>query len=271
MRRFSSKGSPTCTLGRLASSASDSEKPAKANTLTPPIPSRPVVEPNNRQVAHAAGLAEHQPLHGQGSQAQDVHQRVLLVGGVEDGFAADGGDADGIAVPGDPAHHALGDPAAAGVVERPESQRVHQRDGSGAHGEDVSENAPGAGGCSLVRLDGRRVVVALDADGHGDVVAHIEDAGVLAGADQDAGTLGREPTEMQPGGLVGAVLGPHDRVHRQLEMVGSAPEDAFDLGGLGIGEAQRAVKGILGDVVHACKLVPVGRGAVAHRRPPTRR
>ena len=46
--RFSSKGSPTWTLGRLVSSAPSSSplKPAEASTLTPPMPSRPVLEPS---------------------------------------------------------------------------------------------------------------------------------------------------------------------------------------------------------------------------------
>ena len=47
MSRFSSKGSPTCTLGRFVASVSSSEKPADASTLTPPMPSRPVVEPSS--------------------------------------------------------------------------------------------------------------------------------------------------------------------------------------------------------------------------------
>ena len=45
MSRFSSKGSPTWTLGRLDCSSSASPKPAEASTLTPPIPSLPVDEP----------------------------------------------------------------------------------------------------------------------------------------------------------------------------------------------------------------------------------
>ena len=57
--RFSSKGSPTCTLGRLASSAGlgpSRSKPADASTLTPPMPSRPVVEPEqDDEVARARG------------------------------------------------------------------------------------------------------------------------------------------------------------------------------------------------------------------------
>ena len=48
--RFSSKGSPTCTLGRLVWSAtppSSPPNPADARTLTPPMPSRPVLEPSS--------------------------------------------------------------------------------------------------------------------------------------------------------------------------------------------------------------------------------
>ncbi len=47
MRRFSSNGSPTCTLGRLSASASASPNPADASTDTPPMPSRPVEEPRS--------------------------------------------------------------------------------------------------------------------------------------------------------------------------------------------------------------------------------
>ena len=46
MRRFSSYGSPTWTLGRLSPSSS-AENPAEASTLTPPMPSRPVLEPSS--------------------------------------------------------------------------------------------------------------------------------------------------------------------------------------------------------------------------------
>ncbi len=142
MRRFSSKGSPTCTDGRLAASVSSSEKPADASTLTPPMPSRPVVEPSSTaRLPTPGGRAQHQPLGGQDAEAQHVDQRVALVGLVEDGLAADVGHADRVAVAGHAADHALGDPPAAGVVEGAEPERVHQRDRTGAHGEDVAEDA----------------------------------------------------------------------------------------------------------------------------------
>ena len=44
---FSSKGSPTWTLGRLSTAPSPSESSAEASTDAPPIPSRPVLAPNS--------------------------------------------------------------------------------------------------------------------------------------------------------------------------------------------------------------------------------
>ena len=113
------------------------------------------------------------------------------VGLVEHDLAADGRHADGVAVAGDARHDALGDPPAAGVVERAEPERVHHGDRAGTHGEDVAQDAADAGGRALVRLDGRRVVVALDADGGGDAVTDVDDAGALARADQHPRRLGR--------------------------------------------------------------------------------
>ena len=71
-----------------------------------------------------------------------------------------------------------------------------------------------------------------------DAVADVDDAGVLARADQDAGPLGGQPAQVQAAGLVGAVLRPHHRVHGQLQVVGMPPEDALDGGGLVVGEPE---------------------------------
>ncbi len=46
MSSFSVKGSPTCTLGRLTSEPSS--KADDASTETPPMPSRPVLDPSSR-------------------------------------------------------------------------------------------------------------------------------------------------------------------------------------------------------------------------------
>ncbi len=79
------------------------------------------------QVADSGGLAEDQPIGGQHTEAQHVHQRVAGVGLVEDGLAADRRHTDRVAVARDAADDAFGDPATAGVVERAEPQRIHDR------------------------------------------------------------------------------------------------------------------------------------------------
>ena len=63
------------------------------------------------------------------------------------------------------------------------------------------------------------MVVALDAQGHGDAVAGVDHARVLARADQHPRRLGRQPAQVEARRLVRAVLRPHDREHGQLEVV----------------------------------------------------
>ena len=70
------------------------------------------------------------------------------------------------------------------IVEWTEPQRVHDRYRASPHREDVAQDATDTGRRTLIRLDGRRVVVALDADGGGDAVTDVHDAGVLARSDE---------------------------------------------------------------------------------------
>ena len=156
------------------------------------------------------------------------------------------GTPDGVAVARDAAHDALDQPALPGVVGRAEEEGVHHGQRPGAHGEDVAQDAAHAGGGALVGLDGRRVVVALDADGHGDAVAGVDDPGVLARADQDPRALGRQAPQVQPGRLVRAVLAPHHGVEGQLEVVGGPAQDLADGLELVVGQAQRPVQRLLG-------------------------
>ncbi len=86
----------------------------------------------------------------------------------------------------------------------------------------------------LIWLDVRRVVVRLDLEGHGEAVADVDDAGVLAHSDeQDVCGLGRnllaELAQVHLARLVRAVLAPHDRVHRQLAAGRAASEVLADL------------------------------------------
>ena len=120
----------------------------------------------------------------QHSDAERVDERVAAVGRVEDHLAADVGQAQAVAVAADP-----GDDAgqhAPGVlgVGRAEPQRVHHRDRPGTHRHDVAHDAADTGRRTLVGLDVRRVVVRLDLEGHRPAATDVDDAGVLADADE---------------------------------------------------------------------------------------
>ena len=225
------------------------------------------------QVADARGLAEHEPVGGQHAEAQHVHQRVVGIGLVEHRLAAHRGHADRVAVARDAAHHTFGDPPAAWVVERTESQRVHQRDRPRTHREDVTQDAADPRGRTLVRLDRRRVVVALDPDGGGHSVTDVDHTCVLARADEHVRAFRGQPLQVDARRLVGAVLGPHHGVHGQLEMVGCTPQDSLDLLVLVVGQTQCPMHRVgharssCGDTVEptCCSWAP-GAGELGRRR-----
>jgi hypothetical protein len=179
--------------------------------------------------------------------AERVDERVAQVAGVEDRLAADVGQTETVAVAAhaghDPRQHSVG----VGLGERAEAERVHHRDRPGAHGEDVADDAADPGRGALVGLDVRRVVVRLDLEGDGVALADVDHAGVLADAGQHLARtvaqrrllrdLGELP-QVHLGGLVGAVLAPHHRVHGQLAAGRAAAEDLLDPGVLVGLEAQ---------------------------------
>ena len=190
-------------------------------------------------VADAGRLGEVEVLVAEHPDAQGVDQRVAEVGLVEDRLAADVGQAEAVAVATDAGHdpgqHAVG----VGGVERAEAQRVHHRDRAGTHRQDVADDAADAGRRTLVGLDVGRVVVRLDLERDGVALADVEDAGVLADAGQhladrrllrDLGEL----LEVHLARLVGAVLAPHDAVHRELAAGRATAEDLAD-GGVLVG------------------------------------
>ena len=112
--------------------------------------------------------------------AQRVDQRVACVGGVEDRLAADVGQAEGVSVSTDTAHDTVDDATGIGGVGSTEPQLVHDGDRASTHGHDVADDAADTGCRTLVGLDVRRVVVALDLERDCPAVTDVDDAGVLA-------------------------------------------------------------------------------------------
>ena len=127
-------------------------------------------------------------------------------------------------------------------VELAEAQRVEHGDRPRADREHVAQDAPHAGGGALEGLHRARVVVRLDLERHHQPVAHVHGAGVLARPHDHGRPLGRQLAQQLLRVLVGAVLGPHEREHRQLEAVRLAPELLDDPVVLGVGQAELAVR-----------------------------
>ena len=129
------------------------------------------------------------------------------------------------------------------VVDRAEAQLVHDGDRAGTHRDDVANDAAHARRGTLKGLDEGGVVVRLDLEGHRPALADIHDTGVLAHAHHEicAHLLGGLLTELAQvflRALVGAVLAPHHRVHRELTARGPAAEDLADAQVFALREAE---------------------------------
>jgi hypothetical protein len=230
MSSFSVNGSPTCTDGRRAG-------PSRRRWRWPARDAADAVAAGlgaeqHDDVADAAGGRQLDAVDRHHAEAERVDQRVALVARVEDDLAADVGQPQAVPVAADAGddarQHALG----VRVVGVAEAQRVHDQDRPGAHREDVAHDAADAGGRALVGLDVARVVVRLDLEGDRQALADVDDAGVLAHADEHPVALGQvaELAQVHLAALVGAVLAPHDRVHRQLGLRRPAAEHLLDGG-----------------------------------------
>ncbi len=197
MSFFSVNGSPTWTLGRFSSRVSSNSWLASTRGAADAVAAGLGADQHD-VVAGAAGDGAHDLVGAQQAGAHGVDQAVAVVAVLEVDLAADRGNAQAVAVEADAADHAVEQEALAGVlvaVDLAEAQRVERHAGPRAHGEDVAHDAADAGGGALERLDRRRVVVALDLHGHRPAVADVDDAGVLAGALQDARAARGEAAE----------------------------------------------------------------------------
>src|SRR5699024_2054746 len=168
------------------------------------------------------------------THGQSIDQGVALIDGVEDGLAADVRQTQRVSVVADAGDDTVDYASGVRVVDGTEAQLVHHCARAGAHGDDVADDAAHAGGRALVGCDIAGVVVGLDLECHGPTVADVDDSGVLTDAHQQVllhvlGDFVTELREVDLRGLVGAVFGPHDRIHRQLRRGGTAPEDLLDL------------------------------------------
>ena len=185
-------------------------------------------------VAHARCVCQTYVLVTHDAHSQCVNQRICLVAGIELDLAADVRQAQGVTVAADTGHHAANHASGVGVVNRAETQRIHHCNRAGTHRNNVTHNTAHTGSGTLVGLHIRGVVVGLNLEGNSPAVTNVGHAGVLTDTDHQVllhlfGDLRTELLQMNLRRLVGAVLGPHDRVHCQLSRGGAATQNLLNL------------------------------------------
>ena len=164
-----------------------------------------------------------------------VDEIVAVVAGMKAGLSADRRHAEGIAVTADAGDHARHQMARFRMFRIAERNRVQTGDRPRAHREHVAQDAADAGGRALIGLDVARMVVALHLEDHGEPVADIDDAGILARPLDHPRRIGRQSAQMHFRGFVRAMLVPHRREDAELGQRRFAPdqvEDALILVGL---------------------------------------
>ena len=264
---FSSNGSPICTEGRLEASSSSSS--AEASTDAPPMPSRPVRAPisTSRLPTPGRGAAD-QPLLARDAEAHRVDQAVLLVGALEVDLAAH--------------RRARRSSCRSGRCPTP-----RRRAGSASAAESSSpkrsESSTAIGRAPTANTSRRMPPTPVAAPWNGSTAlgwlcdstlnaiaspSPTDDrARVLARAHQQVRALRGQAPEQLLGVLVGAVLGPHQREHGQLEAVGLAPELLADQVELGVGEPELPVRG--GDAHAAATSSSTCATSDSNRQPPS--
>ena len=192
----------------------------------------------NHGIASALGGGGEDAVGGRDTNAHHIDQNVAVIASVEIGLPADGGHANAIAIAGDAADHAIDQAFGFGMGWIAKAQRVHQRDGAGAHGEHIAQDAADAGGRALVGLNEAWVVVAFHLEDAGQAFADVDRAGVFARPIDHVRRLGRQLGQMNAGGFVAAVLGPHDAKNAEFGDIGRAAELGEDRCPFFAGEAE---------------------------------
>ena len=171
------------------------------------------------RVAGARSRGGEDPVLPAHAERERVDQDVAVVGRVEPGLAPNGRDADAVAVVPDASDDAVDEmphPRAPFPVDLAEPQRIQAGDRPRAHREHVAQDSTHAGGGALVGLDETGVIVALHLEGRDPAVAYVDDSRVLARPVDDAPAPRREPSQVNLGRLVGAMLRVEGRGDPQL-------------------------------------------------------
>ena len=179
----------------------------------------------NDRIPRASRLAVENLILAHQSERERIHQRVSAVAGLELRLTAEVWHTKAVAITRDAAHHTLNDgmvlrnqirPSSGFRHDRPEAQRIHHSQRPRAHSKDVAQNATNPRRRPLIGLNVTGVIVALDLEGAGPTVAHVDDASILTRPLHHAIAFRGQPLQVNTARLIRAVLAPHHAVNSQF-------------------------------------------------------
>ena len=163
------------------------------------------------------------------AKGHGIHQRIAGIGRIKSHLATHRRHPNAVAVMGNAGHNAFHQANVGGILKWAEAQSVQQRDRTGPHREDVTQDAAHPCGRPLKGFDGGGVVVAFDLEGQPMAPTEIHHTSVFAGSNKDAWSLRGETTQQRPGIAITAVFGPHHTEHAQFGSIRLAAETPTDL------------------------------------------
>src|SRR5262245_40842909 len=143
------------------------------------------------------------------SERKGVNQYISIIALVKENFPPHCGHANAVPVAPDSSHNAPDEIWGALVIDGAKAQRVHGRDGPGAHSKDVAQNSSHAGCGALVRFDEGWMVVAFHFEDRRKSGPDVDYPRVLARPLQYALSRRREQLQKTPRAFVAAVFRPH--------------------------------------------------------------
>ena len=174
-----------------------------------------IADARRRRIENLVGIGD--------THRHRVDKDVAIIGGMEVGFAANRRNADAIAIATNAGNDALHQMLHLGVIRPSKTQRVHVGNRTRTHGEDVAQDAANASRRALIRLDIRRVVVALHLEDRRLPVTNVDDARIFAGAADYPRRFCRQLFQMDARAFVAAMLRPHHREYAEFDKVGLTP------------------------------------------------
>ena len=134
----------------------------------------------NHRIARAGGSRPENPVTVGKADGHGIDQYIAVIGRIEIHLAANGGNADAIAVTANARHHTAQQMACLFVIGRAKPQRIQQGDRARTHGEHIAQNAADAGCRPLIGFNEGGMIVAFDLENGRKAIADIHCTGIFA-------------------------------------------------------------------------------------------